>query len=237
MTVTASDLQEILASHAKWRAGNVGGSRADLRDANLRDANLSYANLSGADLSNANLSDADLRNADLSGANLSYANLSYADLRYANMRDANLRDANLSYADLSYTDLRGANMRDANLRDADLRDANLSGADLSDFEIPQEGSLIAWKAVAGGIAKIEVPAEAKRTACLINRTCRAEFVRVLEILADTGESLAEAPGRYDASTIYRVGEVTHPDSYDDTPAVDCTHGIHFFLTRREAEKW
>lgn len=135
-------------------------------------------------------------------------------------------------ADLRGADLSGADLSDADLRGADLRDAIL----LPDFQIPQEGSLVVWKAVAGGIAKIEVPAEAKRTACLINRKCRAEFVRTLEIIIE-GERVDTAPGLHDASVVYRVGEITRPDSYDDNHAVDCTHGIHFFLTKEEAMRW
>ncbi len=172
MTVTASDVPQILSDHGKWVRNEEGGRGADLRRADLRGA--------------------DLRDAVLIGA-----------------------------------DLRGADLSDAVLSDAVL---------LPDFQIPQEGSLTGWKAVAGGIAKIEVPSEAKRTACLINRKCRAEFVRTLEIIVG-GEAVQSAPGRHDSSVVYRVGEITQPDSYDDNPAVDCTHGIHFFLTRAEAEKW
>ena len=168
------------------------------------------------DGSRANLRAAYLRDANLSGANLRCANLSGADLRRANLRCA---------------DLRGADLSGAYLSDAYLRDANLP-----DFQIPQDGSLIVWKAVEGGIAKIEVPAEAKRTACLINRKCRDEFVRTLEIIID-GETAKSAPGRHDRSILYIVGEITRPDSYDDNPAVDCTHGIHFFLTKEEAMRW
>ena len=227
MTVTANDLPRILAAHVKWLAGEPDGSRADLSRAVLRDADLRDAVLSGADLSGADLSGADLSRADLSGASL---------------RDADLRDAVLSGADLRDADLRGADLRRAVLRDAVLSGADLSGADLSgadllpDFQIPQEGALIVWKAVRRGIAKIEVPAEAKRTACLINRKCRAEFVRTLEIIID-GETAKSAPGRHDRSILYIVGEITRPDSYDDNPAVDCTHGIHFFLTKEEAMRW
>ena len=130
-----------------------------------------------------------------------------------------------------------ADLSRAVLRDADLRDAVLICAVLlPDFQIPQEGALVVWKAVAGGIAKIEVPAEAKRTACLINRKCRAEFVRTLDIIVG-GEAVQSAPGKHDSSVVYRVGEITQPDSYDDNPAVDCTHGIHFFLTKEEAMRW
>jgi hypothetical protein len=38
-------------------------------------------------------------------------------------------------------------------------------------------------------------------------------------------------------TEYREGQMVYPDSYDDDIRVDCTHGIHFWLTRREAETW
>ena len=169
--------------------------------------------------------------ADLRGADLRGANLSGADLRGAYLGDGDLSGANLSGADLRGADLRGAYLGGANLRGADLR-----GADLPNFQIPQEGSLIVWKAVVGGTAKLEVPEDARRTACLINRKCRAEFVRVLEVIVD-GQAAESASGQRDASTIYRVGEITRPDSYDDNPAVDSTHGIHFFLTRKEAEEW
>ena len=39
----------------------------------------------------------------------------------------------------------------------------------------------------------------------------------------------------DCATVYRVGETVRPDSYDDNPLVECTHGIHWFATRAEAE--
>ena len=150
------------------------------------------------------------------------ANLSEANLRGANLRGANLREADLRWADL---------------READLHEADLRGADLPSFQIPQEGSLIVWKAVRGGIAKLEVPADARRTACLINRKCRAEFVRTLAIVMSDGSGADVAAGRHDKSTIYTVGEVTRPDSYNDDPRLDCTNGIHFFLTKEEAQEW
>ena len=38
-------------------------------------------------------------------------------------------------------------------------------------------------------------------------------------------------------TVYRVNETVVADSYDDNPLIECTHGIHFFLTREEAEAY
>ena len=84
----------------------------------------------------------------------------------------------------------------------------------------------------GIIATVEVPAEARRTSSLVGRKCRAEFVRVIALSEGT-----EARSRHDFETIYRVGEVVRPDSYDPDIRVECTHGIHFFITRREAVEY
>jgi hypothetical protein len=61
-------------------------------------------------------------------------------------------------------------------------------------------------------------------------------VRVLAIDGDTtaGKSVA---GSHDPGTVYTVGAVTRADSYDDDIRVECTHGIHFFITKEEAEQW
>ena len=208
------DLAEVLAEHAKWLNDTRTGERANLRGANLCDADLSGANLCDANLRGANLCDADLSGANLCGANLC---------------DANLRDADLRRADLSDADLSGAN-----LRRADLSDADLSDADLPNYAIcPEEGSFTAYKKLSGGIiATLEVPAEARRTSSLVGRKCRAEFVRVLSLSGGT-----EALSRRDFGTVYRVGEIVRPDSYNPDIRVECTHGIHFFITRREAEEY
>ena len=169
--------------------------------------------------------------ANLTGANLTEANLTEANLRGADLRDADLTEANLTEANLRGANLTGANLTGANLTEANLRGADLRGADLPHFQIPQEGELIVWKSVRGGVAKLRVPPEAKRTASLFGRKCRAEYVEVLEVVGGDGTGL------YDSSVVYRAGETVHPDKYDDDIRVECTHGIHFLLTREEAEQW
>jgi len=192
-------------------------SKAKLSGANLYMADLYKANLSGADLSEADLSRAKLFEADLFGAKLSEANLYMADLSRADLCGANLSRAHLSRANLS----------EADLSEADLSKADLSEADLPYFQIcPQEGSFVAYKKVDTGVIKIEVPAEANRTSSLVGRKCRAEFVKVLEGSGKSGR------GGY-----YIEGKTYYPDSYDDDIRVECTHGVHFFMTRREAENW
>jgi len=202
-------------------------SYANLRSANLRSADLSSANLSSADLRYANLSYADLRSADLSSADLRYANLSYADLRYADLRSADLRSADLRYANLSYADLRSA----------DLRYANLSYAENSKLAIAMtrilpEGDIIGWKkCIAGVIVKLLVPKRAKRCHAF-GRKCRAEYIKVISVIgAPSGVS------QHNGRTEYKKGKYVRCDKWDDDFTNECSGGIHFFITREEAEAY
>ena len=130
-------------------------------------------------------------------------------------------------ANLRWADLSGANLRGADLRGADLSGANLSGANLPHFQIcPQEGSFIAYKAAGSELLKLEIPAGARRTSSLVGRKCRAEFVNVLQ-----GCGTSKRGGTYVEGETYR------PDGYDDDIRVECTNGVHFFMTRAEADEW
>ena len=147
-------------------------------------------------------------------------------------------------AELRGADLREAYLREANLRVADLRGAYLSGADLSGAKLPdfwlcpEEGAFVGWKKLSGGsIAKLEIPAEAKRVCSPVGRKMRAEYVKTLAVFDRDGESVTFDVGARDGKTKYIVGEITRPDKFDDDIRVECTHGIHFFITRAEAEAY
>ena len=206
--MTKTEIKEILEKHQKWLVGEPGGERANLRGANLYGANLYGANLYGADLSGANLYGANLYGADLRGANL-YG----ADLRGANLRGANLRGANLYGADLDEkTDIRLC------------------------ITCPDTGSFIAWKSASGYIVKLEIPADAKRSSAT-SRKCRASKARVLEIQNKDGSKADVTEVKSDRGGVYKVGEMVYPDEWDDNRWNECSHGIHFFVTRMEAEDW
>ena len=180
----------------------------------------------------ANGTRADLSGANLIGANLRGAYLSEANLREANLRGANLIEANLRGAYLSEADLRGANLSGANLRGA--KNADLAWA--LTIVAPQ-GDLVAWKKVKTPddtpcIVKLKIPAEAKRSNAT-GRKCRAEWAEVLEVI---GAEYAISKG-HGPDTEYRPGQIVRPDSWDDDRWEECSHGIHFFITREEAEAW
>ena len=188
----------------------------------------SGANLSGANLSRADLYGADLSGANLSRADLSGANLSRADLYGADLYGANLSGANLSGADLSGADLSGANLSRANIKQSEINKLSTC---------PRSGDFIAWKkSDCGAIIKLKIPACVRRTFNSQNRKCRAEAAIVLDIFQD-GKSLNSVHSQHDPSFVYTVGEWVFPDEYDADCFVDCSHGIHFFMTMDEALEW
>ena len=250
--MTQEELNKALEAHNHYLAQDCEGwenMNANLRGADLWRANLGGANLRGANLRGAYLGGAYLWRADLSGANLRGADLSGAYLRGADLRGANLSSADLGGAYLRNADLINADLNGANLNGANFNGADLIGADLINVKYnertaffalvcPEEGDFIAWKKVGDAIIKLRIPAEAKRSSAT-TRKCRCEFAEVLELQNLDGTTYKDDKVVNDnyVKTIYKVGEIVRPDSWDDDRWNDCSHGIHFFMTRDEAVRY
>ena len=182
----------------------------------------------------ANLRGVDLREANLYGANLNEANLRGVDLYGATLREANLNEANLRGVDLYGVDLYGANLYGADLRGA--KNAELVQAQTL---IVPDGSLIGWKKCKDNIlVKLRIPEEAKRSNAT-GRKCRAEFAKVVEIidLSDKRNKPTEAYSKYNNMFVYREGETVRPDKWNEDRFEECAGGIHFFITKTEAENY
>ena len=142
-------------------------------------------------------------------------------------------------ADLSGANLRGADLRGANISRADLRGANLSGADLSGATLPDSwqlcpvGEFTGYKKVQGG-AVLKLLIQGKATSSLVGRKCRTNKVKVVEVF---GSTATEFRSQHDPSFLYRLGETVEVPDADFDNRVECTKGIHFFMTREEAENY
>ena len=213
--MTKTELNEILKLHKKWLNGAADGKRANLRVADLR----------GADLYRADLYLAYLHGADLQGADLQCA-----DLRGADLRDADLHGANLKGADLYLADLEGADLRGADLRGA----KNVPLLQWTSI-VPECGSFVGWKKVYAYIIKLKILDDAKRSNAT-GRKCRCSAAEVLEIqnLDGTKSDIDRIHNDSYCGADYIVGEIVTPDSFDDDRWNECSHGIHFFITRQEA---
>ena len=133
-----------------------------------------------------------------------------------------------SMADLSWAYLSGAN----------LSGAYLSGAENSELAIAMtrilpEGDLIGWKKAGNCIVKLRIPADAPRSSAF-GRKCRAAFADVLEVIGNPADAYTNAHG---PRTEYIVGQRVMPDKWDDNWQEECSNGIHFFITRAEAEAY
>ena len=161
------------------------------------------------------------------------ANLEGANLEGANLEGANLAGAYLEGAYLEGANLAGANLEGANLEGANLARAYLEGAKDAEYAVAQtrilpEGSLIGWKKLRNGvIAKLRIPDEARRSHAF-GRKCRAEFVDVIE-----GNGVSQ----HDGVTKYAPGLRVTCDKWEDDWTRECAGGIHFFITRIEAERY
>ena len=210
ITINGKQLSDILDAHKLWFMGK-GGERANLSSADLRNANLRNADLSSADLSYA-----DLRNADLSYADLSYADLSSADLSSANLRNANLRNA------------KNAEMADAITR------------------IIPDGDIIGWKKCRDKngravIVKLSIGKSVNRSNAT-GRKCRCDAgskdAGHYEIGSD--KKLPKSHIAYslrDPNFTYWQGKVITPEGFDENRWEECSSGVHFFITRWEAENY
>ena len=140
------------------------------------------------------------------------------------------------------------------LRGADLTGAYLTGAYLRGAKNippvliqPEVGGFFAWKKLrdpktqAALIAKLWIPAEAQRTNSYVSRKCRADYVEVVEIVdQETGAAVGSGVSpTCDAAQrlVYTVGQAVKADTYDPDFRVDCSGGLHYLMTRQEAEEW
>jgi hypothetical protein len=151
----------------------------------------------------------------------------------ASLREAVIK-ATKARADLKWADLKGAD-----LKEADLKEADLDQVTIDRLSILPAGDLIGWKKCRGGVVvRLGIPADAGRSNAT-GRKCRAEYAVVLELIG-LPEGREAVASLYDPDFFYRAGKTVRPspkNPWDDCRWNECSGGIHFFITRSEAEAW
>ena len=136
--------------------------------------------------------------------------------------------------------LQGADLRRADLRRADLQGAYLQGAENLDLPItcPEEGEFIGFKKASGYIVKLKITEDAKRCSAT-SRKCRCSKAVVLSITTIDGkdDGTSEVKSNYDRDFTYKIGETVEVNDFCDDRWKECSAGIHFFITRKEAEEY
>ncbi|MBR5426823.1 MAG: pentapeptide repeat-containing protein [Clostridia bacterium] len=234
--LTDADLRGARLSHAK--ACHACFKRADMEQAILTGSVLWESDFEEASLKGAILTAAELCDCDFTAADLSYADLYCANLDYTVFRDADLKYARIGYAENSfYADFKSADLTGVDFSECPLNEGSMEGATgfHPHMRCPEEGSFVAWKKCRDNrIVKLRIPETAARTGACVD-TCRASEAAVLDIRDAENGSCEEAVSCCDRDLIYRKGETVYPEEpFDDRLLTDGS-GIHFFLTRTEAE--
>lgn len=214
----------------------------------FKEASLDGACFRGATLEDVDFSGADLDASDFSGAHLKHANFHDASLFGANLtgaylRGADLRNADLECANLSKANLRGALLYGARLKYTNMEDARTSYSTFGLHPVcPTEGSFVGWKCARTdpdyerAIIKLLITENAKRSSST-TRKCRCSEAKVLAIYKADGSEIQEAVSKYDSRFKYKVGETVSVPDFDEDRWNECAAGIHFFITKEEAEEY
>ena len=225
---------------SRWDASVLFSLKTDSLKLCVEAAVKSRADLGGAALGSANLRGAALGGAALGSADLGSANLGGANLRGAALGGADLGGANLGSANLGSADLRGADLGGTNLGGADLGGDALRGALNAELALaqtailPTDGPLFGWKKCRENVlVKLFIPSKAKRSHAA-GRKCRAEYAKVLAVI---GSPDNKGISIYSEKVVYEVGKWVHCDKWNDDRWQECGGGIHFFITKIEAEAY
>ena len=92
--------------------------------------------------------------------------------------------------------------------------------------------MVGYKKLSDGqIATLQIPYDAERLNAYGSRKCRASAALVVEM---TGR----VASKHDSAFFYETGVMVKPTKPLDTDRrVECGAGIHFFITRAEAEAY
>lgn len=226
----------------------------DFSGENFDGFNLSGLNLCGKTFKGASFIGTKLNCADLNGSDFTLANFEGADLSHASIYNTNFKNAYFKDADLLVRSesIFGSNFNSANLSDVKRINRVLAACLLV---CPSEGEFIGWKKVLDEneinayIVKLRIPADAKRSSAT-TRKCRASYViteSIEQVKIDLDENIIfnkDKPVFVDkilnkayCKTVYEINKPTYPDDWDENRWNECSNGIHFFITREEAEAY
>lgn len=113
---------------------------------------------------------------------------------------------------------------------------NPTGNMIVPFICPESGPFIGFKrARHNKVVVLEIPAHAKRSSAL-SRKCRCSEAKVVDILDYDGNSNAadSVESIRDPEFVYKIGETVKVDNFCGDRWNECSEGIHFFMSFKEA---
>ncbi|MCI8561756.1 MAG: pentapeptide repeat-containing protein [Dorea sp.] len=200
--------------------------------------------LSGADLSNMDFTLSSFQNTVLDGADFENSSVENALFDGCSMKGADFKNARMVTASFRRCDMRGCNIEDATLFGAVLEHADLEGIISNEgtkwfrLHCPEKGAFLGYKkCVNDRMVQLLIPADAKRTSATLP-SCRCSKAKVLTIKSfDFTKNFEEAWSLVDENFVYKKGEWVEVKDFNEDRWQDSTTGIHFWMSRAEAEAY
>ena len=102
---------------------------------------------------------------------------------------------------------------------------------------PKEGAFIGYKKCRNDdIVELLIPENAQRSSGY-GRKCRCDRAEVVRIMNRHGLEVQRAVSMRDAHLTYRKGGTVRVQNFDKNRFNECAAGIHFFMTKEEAESY
>ena len=108
------------------------------------------------------------------------------------------------------------------------------------LQCPEKGEFVAYKKAYEPISnlprivKLLIPVDALRSSATTKK-CRCNKAKVLSITdLDNTKVYQEALSYYNATFIYKVGEMVEVPDFNKDRWKECAPGIHFFMSRMDA---
>ncbi len=132
-----------------------------------------------------------------------------------------------------------ADFHSADFHSADFRYANFKNSIFNYRITPETGKFIGWKKAQGKIIKLEIQKAENVSGGLVGRKLRTDKVKVLEIQDKEGKKLdlKSISSDYNKKFIYNVGKIITEKDFKKDDKIECSEGIHFFITRDEAVRY
>ena len=192
-------------------------------------------------LHNTDWTDETFRSVDFRDARFNHATLRRCvfircDLTGANFYNADLRNATFYSCTLDNTRMESTDLRGVKFLESDTSDIIANAGTAGFWPVcPVEGAFIGWKWADDCLVKLRIPEDARRSSGTC-RKCRCYKAEVLEITKD-GEPVEVTFSDHDYAFMYQVGEFVEEPKYDPDRWKTCAPGIHFFMTKEEAENY
>ncbi|WAW15037.1 pentapeptide repeat-containing protein [Peptostreptococcus equinus] len=207
----------------------------------LRNIKIDSIDISDLDFSYVDLSWSEIRNTSCKNTDFSHSKLENTLCRNVDFYRANLEGSSLSACDFRTCSLKEANCIGSDFKNSILLDTNLEGIiydkSTKNFSLrcPEEGYFIGYKKCFNDLlVTLLIPTDAKRSSGT-NSACRCDKAKVIAISKLDGSGFyREAVSLVDETFIYRLGQFSYADSFDDNRWLDSSHGIHFWMTKEEA---